>query len=285
MRSLRRIAVGYDASSWGRDALVLAELLARTAGADLLAVRVQRHADAEATARLEAELADALPPTPVRAGALALAGRSVGKSLTQMVERETEIGMLVIGSTHRAGRGRVMAGVVAERLLEGARCSIAVAPEGFAAEPRAPGAQPPAEKLRVIAVAFDGSAEAAGALTTATALALNADATLRVITAGPHGAGTPSEALEPVGRRSAAQLQQALHEAVAELPAELRALPIYEQGVAAQVVLERADEGVDLLIMGSRGYGPPDSVLVGSTSRAVIGAAPCPVVVVPRPAI
>ena len=42
--------------------------------------------------------------------------------------------------------------------------------------------------------------------------------------------------------------------------------------------------GVDLLVVGSRGHGTIERVLLGSTSSALIEKAPCPVLVVPRPA-
>jgi hypothetical protein len=39
---------------------------------------------------------------------------------------------------------------------------------------------------------------------------------------------------------------------------------------------------VDLLVMGSRGYGPGLAVLLGGVSRRVTTAARCPVLVMPR---
>jgi nucleotide-binding universal stress UspA family protein len=39
---------------------------------------------------------------------------------------------------------------------------------------------------------------------------------------------------------------------------------------------------LDLLVMGSRGYGPRSAVLLGSASGHVVHRAYCPVVVVPR---
>jgi nucleotide-binding universal stress UspA family protein len=41
-------------------------------------------------------------------------------------------------------------------------------------------------------------------------------------------------------------------------------------------------EALDLLVAGSRGYGPVRSVLLGSVSRALVRGAACPVVVSPR---
>jgi nucleotide-binding universal stress UspA family protein len=39
---------------------------------------------------------------------------------------------------------------------------------------------------------------------------------------------------------------------------------------------------VDLLICGSRGYGPARSVLLGGVTRRVTAEAHCPVIVLPR---
>jgi nucleotide-binding universal stress UspA family protein len=47
-------------------------------------------------------------------------------------------------------------------------------------------------------------------------------------------------------------------------------------------MLTAYSEHLDLLIMGSRGYGPLRSVLVGGVSGRVMRSAHCPVIVVPR---
>jgi nucleotide-binding universal stress UspA family protein len=43
-----------------------------------------------------------------------------------------------------------------------------------------------------------------------------------------------------------------------------------------------ASEKLDLLVTGSRGYGPLRAVLAGGVSGRVIRGAHCPVIVVPR---
>ena len=43
-------------------------------------------------------------------------------------------------------------------------------------------------------------------------------------------------------------------------------------------------EDADLLVLGSRGYGPRRAVLLGGVSGRVVRRAACPVVVVPRDA-
>ena len=74
-----------------------------------------------------------------------------------------------------------------------------------------------------------------------------------------------------------------LHDAVAELPSEVRALPVLEHGDPVEKLLEISEVGIDLLVLGSRGFGPVMRLLIGSVSSRVIRGAPCPVMVVPRP--
>lgn len=283
MRALDQIAVGYDASERGRDALALGELLARTVGGELVAVRVDDEAahDPEAETRLEAELAGALAGSGVRCRARLVGGRSAAKALAELVEADPAIGALAVGSTHRAGFGRVLPGSTAERLLRGARCSIAVAPHGYARASEGP----LAERLRVVAVGYDASPEAEAALALAAAVTAAAEATIRVIAIGAPAAGVPDVATSPPAGTPGIDLQSRLHDAVAALPDELRALPIHEKGIPARRLLDHADEGVDLLVMGSRGHGPLGAALLGATSSVVLGDAPCPVIVVPRPAL
>ena len=53
-------------------------------------------------------------------------------------------------------------------------------------------------------------------------------------------------------------------------------------GDPAIQLVRACEEGADLLVVGSRGYGPLARVLLGSVSRRVTHSAPCPVVVVRR---
>ena len=85
------------------------------------------------------------------------------------------------------------------------------------------------------------------------------------------------------GAETGPDFQNRLHEAVAELPSELRALPLLENGDPVQKLLEVAEGGVDLLVLGSRGFGPVMRLLIGSVSSRVIRRAACPVMVIPRP--
>ena len=46
--------------------------------------------------------------------------------------------------------------------------------------------------------------------------------------------------------------------------------------------LAEAASDLDLLVLGSRGYGPVKGTLLGSVSARVMAAAACPVMVIPR---
>jgi nucleotide-binding universal stress UspA family protein len=52
----------------------------------------------------------------------------------------------------------------------------------------------------------------------------------------------------------------------------------------AATQIAKASEHLDLLVLGSRGYGPLGAVLLGSVSSALVRTARCPVVVIPRSA-
>jgi nucleotide-binding universal stress UspA family protein len=258
-----RIVVGFEPNERGEDAAALAELLAATAGGRVERVHVERGSPA--------------------------------KKLFGMAERG-QAELIVLGSTHRASRGRVAPGSVAEHLLNGARCRLAIAPRGYARArarlaadasgeraddvPAGTAALPSVrQEPRVIGVGFNGTLESRGALEEAAELARRAAASMRVIAVD---APAPKQ-LEPrASAETAGRLQANLHDAVAELPSELRALPVYERGEPAEKLLEQAAEGVDLLVLGSRGFGPVLRLLLGSVAGRVIRDAACPVLVMPR---
>jgi len=271
------VVAGFDGSERGADAVRLGALLARTAGRGLRVVRVEpgtRSAERDGARALSRELEPLLEPLGVRADAVQVDGGSPARVLQELAEDES-VGALVVGSTHRAGLGRVMPGSVADRLLSGAPCPVAVAPRGY--EPL---------ELRVIAVGYDGSQEATKALEVATAIGDAAAATLRVIAVRPPAATAAAAQAETIATKGGVpDLQTRLHSVVSALPPQLRALPIFDKGQPPRQLLTRAEEGVDLMVLGSRGYGPVRAVLLGSVSTTVLSAAPCPVLVTPRSAL
>ena len=72
----------------------------------------------------------------------------------------------------------------------------------------------------------------------------------------------------------------------ADLVAEGRAIPVDSRrldGAPAAALAEACEDGVDLLVVGSRGHGPMARVVLGSVSTRLVETSPCPVLVVPRP--
>jgi nucleotide-binding universal stress UspA family protein len=295
------IVVGFDGGERGRDALRLGELLARTTGGRLRIARVYLSGSprSEEAEQLSANLDAILAASDREFESLPLFADSPARALHELAEAEPRVGLIVLGSSHRAGLGRVMPGGVAQRLLSGAPCNVAVAPRAYARPDGRRGEHDPlsdittgdsdsplplGNELRVIGVGFDGSREAREALDLAAGLGRLAEATLRVIAVGqPVPTSAESDAAPSAqSGPSPVDLQSTLHTTVADLPSELRALPIFDQGAAATQLLARAEEGVDLLVIGSRGYGPMRAALLGSVSTRILDHSPCPVLITPR---
>ena len=159
-------------------------------------------------------------------------------------------------------------------------CRLIIAPKGYAESDHS------GDRLRVLAVGYDGMAESQAALDEAAVLARKFGPSMKVDRRRDPGPGDRGRRRRPGGRRRPAPTSRArLHDAVAGLPSELRALPVLEKGDPVHKLLEAAEVGVDLLVLGSRGFGPVMRLLIGSVSSRVIRAAPCPVMVVPRPGL
>jgi nucleotide-binding universal stress UspA family protein len=90
---------------------------------------------------------------------------------------------------------------------------------------------------------------------------------------------TTPEGLEEERRR----VQGELDEALAGLDPRLDASGELVTDPHPAAVIDDATDDADLLVMGSRGYGPLGRVLLGGVASQVIRTAACPVVVTPRP--
>jgi nucleotide-binding universal stress UspA family protein len=263
-----------------RDALALGARLAPLFDAELLAVSVVAPSQSPDVARLERELARDVEIAAPEASAYSvrvIPARSAGRVLHELSER-TRAAAVVLGSSRRRADGRWMPGSVAESLLHGGDSPVVIAPQGFADEAGA--------RMRVIGSGFMDTAEAHEALRLAARLASAADAELRVISVvepflfSRLGMGHEHEALE-VEHDLEQRARTALEAAVAGLPAGVRGEPVLCDG-AAVPTLTRLSAGLDLLVLGSRGYGAPRAVLLGPVSRELVRRTACPVVIVPR---
>lgn len=185
--------------------------------------------------------------------------------------------VIVIGSTRHGKAGHVQVGTVGGSLLSGVPCSVAVAPRGYTnGEAR----------LARIGVAVDGGSEAWRALTAASNLAEKADAKLRIlsVTGEPHYVlGGLLSPLNPEEYRAFKEKEwERLYEDAAGRVADtVDTEPQLLHGDPAEALSEAARD-LDLLILGSRAYGPIKGTVLGSVSARVMAAASTPVLVVPR---
>jgi nucleotide-binding universal stress UspA family protein len=284
------IIVGVDDSPRSEDAIALARALADAAGAEVLAVcafpyddRPEAHFNLALRPALQ-ELADKTleklcePLTDdARVRRLAVADLSPARAL-ERVAREEHAALIVVGSSHAGRHARLHPGSTAERLLQGAPCPVALAPLGYRLRPHL--------ELQRISVAYDASPEGARALSAGLLVARAAGAPLRVIRVfTPDWPVPPSMLAVPGYIRLTPAAEEAAHaeldRTVAALPGDVWAEPAFLHGDPAhQLTVE--SEVADLLVIGSRGYGPLKSVLLGGVSGKVVRTAACPVLIVPH---
>lgn len=273
----RRVLVAYDASPSADDALALAQRLRDPAdGALLLAcvVPVRAHhlpgrPAATSAKAAETTLADvrAGMPTGIPVGLRTPSASSAARGLTELAEHEPA-DLVAIGSAKGAAGDRIGLARTAGRLLHGAPCAVAVAPPGL----RETG------PFRHVGVALDASAEAAMALETAYAIALRDGSAVTLYTALDEPAERPEEGKRKLRR----ELQERLDRAADSAPDGVNPRTVLLHGPSGQVIAGACDGVVDLLVVGSRGYGPIQRALLGSVSEELIARARHPVLVIPR---
>ena len=282
------IVAGYDGTEGARDGLALALVLARSLERSIEVVSVLTYLPASTLAEYEAKLAgderrlaeeahEALPGLEV--ATLMIPSKSAPRELHDLAEARSAA-LIAIGSTHRGRLGRVFPGTAADRLLTAAPCPVAVAPRGYRST------EPSLERLLV---AFDGSGEANVALDAAVVLSQRTGASieaiavaeLRSVSAVAWGSGGGT-AVTRLLEQETMQAQSNIDEAIARCPAGVPVTGRVVTDFDPRSVLEEASADADLLLVGSRGYGPLGRVLLGSVSFAVVRSAACPVIVTPR---
>jgi nucleotide-binding universal stress UspA family protein len=288
--TLSRVAVGVDGYPEGRDAVALGQSIAAAVGADLLLVSV--HTDplvvlpAEMNWKgLEQQAEKMLRETR---NELAPGARVdvetdlfVARALERVVSREHR-DLLVLGSSRKADEGHVRIGKRTRQLLAECDCAIAIAPRGMHSEP--------GRRFARIGVGYDGGPEAQAALQLAATIAAAAGAEL-------HVRGVVDDRIPALGWASIAggaitavwddvirDEVDALRAKVADA-ARARVEKVgtdVRRGRPADALLELS-ESVDLLLIGSRRWGPLARVILGTTGEALLHDASCPVLVAPRP--
>jgi nucleotide-binding universal stress UspA family protein len=287
------ILVGYDPSSPDHAPVEFGTAAARFTGAPLIVASVHGSSAAlgpAGSALAEEQLADdaaepldhlrrRLSGEGVTAEYRALPGTSAPRALHNAAE-EFDAGLLVVGSTDRGAVGRVLLGSTAQRLVHGSPCPIAVVPHGWQA----------GRGINTIGVAFVDTPEGHDALKGAVALARRAGALLRVLSAGKEkglgktfGGGDAMTQAVTYADVASADRVGAEHSAEAAVAGASDIEIDYDVSVGDPAdFLVAASERLDLLICGSRGYGPARSVMLGGVSRRVTTEAHCPVIVLAR---
>lgn len=276
-----KVLVGVDGLQGGRDAIALARALAPHGELTLansypydpgpsryLNEGYRRLLEEEAAGVLERERAEVNVSAQIRT----IGDTSPARGLHRLAE-DLGSDLIVTGSAHRGPVGRVLVGNVSRSTLRGAPCPVAIAPREFAA-----GA------LQTIAVGYDESPESALALELADELARETQARLRVVyaVAPPTALATSYAYALDWSEIVSAQLEHA-REVVEGVIGKLASDASAEvaQGLPS-AELERVSHEVDLMVTGSRGWGPVRRVVMGSTSERLVHSAACPVIVVPR---
>jgi nucleotide-binding universal stress UspA family protein len=287
--AFQRIAVGINGFPEGEDALALGAALANSTGAELMLVAVHPQvlivlpngmdwSSMREVAR--ATLRDARDRMAPRARMVVESDLSIPRAL-QRVARRDHRDLLVVGSSRHAPEGCVEISKRTRQLLGHFECALAVAPRGLHAtgEPT----------LSRIAVGYDASPEAQAALELAASISVSAGARL-------HVQGVIDDRPPPIGWSS---LGRAFGEYWAEMAGPMMEELRQDAEAATQAVGATADidiqrgrpadrlltlsRNVDLLLIGSRRWGPVARLLLGSTGEALLHGSACPVIAVPRP--
>ncbi|MDN5763897.1 MAG: universal stress protein, partial [Microlunatus sp.] len=168
---------------------------------------------------------------------------------------------IVVGSGADAAIGRLSPGSTSERLLHGAPCPVAVAPRGYRF-------REVDATVRTVAVAYVDSDEGREALELAASIGQRTGAHLLVLTVTERPESVASE--------------QLANEAAEAAPGLASSVEVLTGRDVAAALAKRSEHEIDLLVCGSRGYGPVRSVLLGGVSRRLVRTAACPVLIVPR---
>jgi nucleotide-binding universal stress UspA family protein len=276
----RKVIVGADGKEGGLDAAALASLLCDEHG-ELTLAHVypgDPHAwrgswpplePAEET-RIREQLEKARTDAGLEAEIVWRGSSSVGRGLHEQAEA---IGadLLVIGSSRRGLLGRALIGDDTRAALNGAPCAVGVAPAGYSRQ---------SVVLREIGLGYDGSPESEHALRVARQLAAETGGKLSafevvslpsyIYIGGPAGVAAESV-------RSAVNVARERIKSLGDVEAHAA----YGQP-AEELALYSAS--LDVLVIGSRSYGPIGRLVHGSVAQQLCRSARCPLLILTRAA-
>jgi nucleotide-binding universal stress UspA family protein len=231
------------------------------------------YSDVDAQQALRAYIARALPPEEVTHVQRRVVNDIPSRAL---LDAAGEAALLVVGSRGRGGFAGMLLGSVSQHCLHHAPCPVAVI--------RGDGRPSGRREQELIVVGVDGSEDARRALQWAIAEGRARGARVQALHAwhmplvdayAISATAYDPNALEEAGR-------QTLARALAEVDATGLPEPpeqVLAEGSPAKALLECADDA-DLIVVGSRGAGGFDRLVLGSVSSQVAVHAAVPVVIV-----
>jgi nucleotide-binding universal stress UspA family protein len=277
------ILIAYDPASGDRAPVRFAAAVAGFTGAPLQVASV--YADDDVLNRLAGgQMAEDLPGDPgerleevvrdlradgLQAEAVAIGAASVPRGV-DLAAAQIGPALVVVGSAAGTPSGRLAPSSTAQRLLDGGPCAVVIVPAGWDAGP----------PYRTFAAGFVETPEGHDAVRGAYALADRSGATLRVITAVQARPWMAAEADRSAEDDLRIRAGAAAESAIASL---LGARVDIDVAVEDPVdALLRVAGEVELLVCGSRCYGPTSTTLLGGVTRRLTAEAACPVIVTAR---
>ena len=286
---IARIAAGIDGFPEGRDAAALGQSLAKATGAELMLVAVHSTAPLPTPPELSygnlrkqsqvmlREVRDSLAPG---ARTLTATDHSVPRALHRVVHRH-HCDLLVVGSSRQGPEGRVRIG---KRTRQSA-VPLRVRARSRASRPaRQAPARPPPDRRGLRRRSRVGGR----------ARPRRVDRVRRRRRSACAGGGRrPASRVRPIG--SGRLVEDEWNEAISAEMDELRGRAVAAgERIKAQLEVEVArgrpadlllelSQHVDLLVIGSREWGPRARLLLGSTGEALMHDSACAVLAVPRP--
>ncbi len=261
------VLVGVDGRPSGRDAIALATQLMDPDGR-LTLVHVHHGEVAEERRDTRELLERERDRAGVEAELVSAVAANPGRGLHQQAD-ERGADLLVVGSCSRGVLGRAMLGDDTRASLNGAPCAVAIASRGYVEHP-AP--------LANVGVAYNGSPQSEVALAAARELAARTRATVHAV----EVVAIPSVAYTGIVAPGVGETIDAMLD---EASSRMREMPGVEgravYGLAGEE-LAAFGEQLDILVVGSRGYGPMRRLIIGSTSAYLQRHARCPLLVLPR---
>ncbi len=274
----KNVLVGVDGRTGGRDAIALAsQLTDPDRGLTLTHVHTgdlrPTHAIAPGLVREEREASHKLleqerAAADVKAQLVSIVSMSPGRGLHEQAE-EQNADLIVVGSCRHSAFGRAMLGDDTRAALNGAPCAVAIAPLGYAEHPT---------PIAKIGVAYNSSPESKAALAMARTLAAPTRAEIHALDVVSIPTVVYTGIIPPaIGDSIDVMLQEATSRMSKLVDVEGRAV----YGLAGEELAAFGDQ-VDLLVVGSRSYGPVKRLVLGSTSDYLQRHARCSLLVLPR---